>query len=77
MSVVAAGDWLVLFSADESPVTVHVPAATWQRDEQGPVGTLDGPNTVWTGDCLIVWGGQAAPTATDPPAGARWTPPST
>lgn len=78
VTVAAAGEWIVLFSADESPAPVHVPTGTWARDDDGPLAGLEGPNTVWTGEALIVWGGHASPTetVTDPPDGARWTPPS-
>ncbi len=78
VSVAAARDWIVIFSADEPPATVHVPTGTWKRDDIGPLAGLEGPNAVWTGSELIVWGGQATPTSTitDPPQGARWTPPT-
>ena len=78
VTVAAADDWIVIFSADEPPATLHVPTGTWERDDNGLLAGIQGPNAVWTGDTLIVWGGQATPTSaiTDPPDGARWTPPT-
>lgn len=78
VTVAAAGGWIVIFSADEPPATLHVPTGTWERDDNGPLAGIQGPNAVWTGDTLIVWGGQATPTSSiaDPPDGARWTPPT-
>ncbi len=77
VTVAAAGEWIVIFSADEPPATVHVPTGTWERAD-GPLAGLEGPNAVWNGETLIVWGGHATPTSTitDPPDGARWTPPT-
>jgi len=77
LTAAAAGDWIVLFSADEAPVVVHVPSGSWQRDSSAPLQGLRAPNTVWTGNSLIVWGGVTVPTKESslPPNGAVWTPP--
>lgn len=78
ITVAAAGDWIMIFSADERPATVHVPSGAWQRDKSSPLAGLQGPNTVWTGESLIIWGGQSTPVpgATGPADGAVWTPPA-
>lgn len=77
VTVAAADDWIVIFSADEAPAVVHVPTGIWERDVTSPLAGLQEPNAVWTGTSLIVWGGQATPTPTiaDPANGAIWTPP--
>ncbi len=74
ITVAGAGDWLVVFSADQSPVVIHLPSGAWQRSTGGPLTGVEAPNTVWTGDQLIIWGGVKADA--DAPNGARWTPPS-
>ncbi len=77
LTVAPAGDWVVLFSGGDAPVTVHAPTGRWMRHDDGPLAGLAGPNTVWTGSELVVWGGEATPSAANPaPAdGAAWTPP--
>lgn len=73
ISIAAAGEWLVVFSADEAPAMVHLPSGAWSRREDGPLGGVEAPNTVWTGDQLVVWGGF--PTDPDDRLGASWKPP--
>ena len=74
VTVAAAGEWIVIFSAGSSPTTLHVPSGEWDQRADGPLGGVQGPNAVWTGSELIVWGGQADdPSA---PGGAVWTPPA-
>ncbi len=77
LTLAAAGEWLVLFSDQDAPVTVHVPTGEWKRHDDGPLAGLNGPNAVWTGDQLVVWGGVATPSAAnpEPSEGATWTPP--
>ncbi len=79
VTVAGAGDWIVLFSATDAPVTVHMPSGTWRRHDAGPIAGVEAPNTVWTGDRLIVWGGVAESAASNTAAfdGATWTPPPT
>ncbi len=73
ITVAGAGDWVVVFSADQAPVMVHLPSGEWQRSTAGPLGGVEAPNTAWTGDHLIVWGGVKADV--DSVDGAKWTPP--
>ena len=78
VSAVAAGDWIVLFSELQSPVTIHEPTGEWKEHVDGPLRGLTAPNTAWTGDQLVVWGGIA--TASDDrssqPTGVIWSPPA-
>ncbi len=72
ITVVGAGDWIAVFSAAQAPAMVHLPSGEWQRSSEGPLGGIEAPNTAWTGNQLIVWGGvKADPHAAD---GATWTP---
>lgn len=77
LTIASAGDWVVLFSDVDAPVTIDAATGWWQRHDDAPVAGVAGPNAVWTGEELVVWGGVATPTAAnpDPAAGARWTPP--
>ena len=72
LTAAGAGDWLVVFSADQAPVVIHLPSGAWQRNTQGPLSGVEAQNTVWTGDQLIIWGGVKADAAS--PNGARWAP---
>lgn len=54
-TVVGAGDWVVAFSPATPPVVLHGPSGTWEVAGSGP--RVEAPNTVWTGDRLVVWGG--------------------
>ncbi|NNF53207.1 MAG: hypothetical protein HKN03_02075 [Acidimicrobiales bacterium] len=72
VTVAGAGEWIVAFTADQAPVVIHLPSGAWQRTG-GPLSGIDAPNTAWTGDQLIVWGGVKADA--DAPNGARWTAP--
>ena len=78
VSVFAAGDWVVIFSEFNGPVTVHVPSGEWVQHDDGPLAGVTAPNAVWTGTQLIVWGGAAKPTNTtaESSIGAIWTPPA-
>jgi hypothetical protein len=78
VSVFAAGDWVVIFSELNGPVTVHVPSGEWAQHDDGPLAGVTAPNAVWTGTQLIVWGGVAKPTNTtaESSIGAIWTPPA-
>lgn len=73
VTAAAAGEWLVVFSADQSPAVIHLPSGAWHRGTQGPLAGTRAPNTAWTGNELIVWGGVQDDT--DTPNGAKWTPP--
>lgn len=77
VSVVAAGDWVVIFSELDDPITVHVPSGEWMKHDNGPLAGLTAPNAVWTGTQLVVWGGVANPIndTTETSTGAIWTPP--
>jgi len=76
-TVAAAGDWILLFAAEQDPIIIHIPNGAWTQDPAGPLAGLQAPNTVWTGDRLVVWGGASTPTESNPsPAnGAIWIPP--
>lgn len=76
-TVVAAVDWAVILSPDDVPVTLHVPSGAWERHVDGPFPAgVHAPNTVWTGEQLVAWGGfpgnLAKPHPTTP---FVWTPP--
>lgn len=77
-TVSPAGEWLVLFPASAGPVTVHIPSWTWVQHGDWPLGSVEAPNVVWTGEALVVWGGafKATDDATSPVTGAIWIPPS-
>ncbi len=79
LTAAPAGEWIVLFEAHDEPVTIHVPSGAWLRHHDGPLGGVEAPNTAWTGEQLVVWGGVPdrtgvrGPDVTD---GAVWTPPA-
>jgi hypothetical protein len=77
-SIAAAGEWILLFSPEQAPIIIHVPSREWTQDTDGHLAGLQAPDTVWTGDRLVVWGGASTPTESNPsPAnGAIWTPPN-
>ena len=72
-SVIPAGDWLAILSADQEPIMVHLATGEWGATEWPLTGTQL-PNTVWTGEQLIVWGGVQSNTTEA--QGAIWTPPT-
>jgi hypothetical protein len=74
LTAAGAGDWLVAFASSEPPVVIHLPSGAWQRAETAPIGAVAAPNLIWTGEELIVWGGESAEG--DQPTGVRWTAPS-
>ncbi len=74
VTIAAAPGWLIIFSADESPATVHLPSGAWSSHDDGPLGGVEAPNAVWTGGQLVIWGG--VPNDTASPEGASWTPPT-
>ena len=74
VTAAGAGDRLAVFSTDQPPVMIHLPSGAWQRDTDGPLFGIEAPNTAWTGDELIVWGGVQDDANSQ--NGARWTPPS-
>lgn len=78
VSVVAAGDWVVIFSELDSPITEHVPSGEWVTHGNGPLAGVTAPNAVWTGTQLVVWGGVVNPSnnTTETSIGATWTPPA-
>lgn len=77
VTIAAAGDWVVLFSPEQGPVTVHAPTGAWRVHDEGPLAGLTAPNVVWTGSQLVVWGGVASAVGDRNPlaTGATWTPP--
>jgi hypothetical protein len=77
-TVAAAGDWMLLFAPGQAPTVVHVPSGAWTRDTEARLAGWQAPNTVWTGDRLIVWGGAGTATESGqtPAGGAIWTPPA-
>lgn len=66
------GDWLLVLTADEAPATVHVPSGRTMRHTDAPIGGVESPNLVWTGDELVVWGGVADDS--EGATGAIWRP---
>lgn len=77
-TVASAGDWLALFPPDDFPITVHLPSGIWTRHQGWPVGEVQAPNTVWTGEKLVVWGGVNSTNGepNSPAQGAIWIPPA-
>lgn len=85
LTAVAAGDWIVLFSELDNPVTIHAPSGAWKEHDDGGLGGVTAPNTAWTGEQLIIWGGVLDESAQDAnqdtnqdknvASGAIWTPP--
>lgn len=73
-TTVAAGTWLVVFGSGQPPVVVHLPTGVWHETVDGPLGGVQGPNTAWTGEQLVVWGGVPDDPSATP--GAVWTPPA-
>lgn len=71
-TLVGAGPWVVMVSADESPLAWHVPSGQWLRDESGP--RRAGTNLVWTGEQIIAWGGTVDGGSSEGVAMA-WSPP--
>jgi hypothetical protein len=78
VTIAGAGAWIVVFSQTQPPATVHVSTGRSMLHDAAPIGGVQAPNAVWTGDELVVWGG--APTRREdhpePPAGAAWAPPA-
>lgn len=77
VTIAGARDWIVVFSPDQPPYTVHVPTGDSMRHDDAPIAGVQAPNVVWTGNELVIWGG--VPTRNDdnpnPPGGAAWVPP--
>ena len=69
LSHAAAGEWVVILDRDAGPVTLHLPSGDWERHEDSGIDGWSSPNTVWTGEQLVVWGGAEAPATP-----AIWTP---
>ncbi len=65
-TVVGAGEWVVLVQADSSPVGFAIPngagPALVTVPVDPPLGTLN-PNVVWSGQEVVVWGGNPKPVA--------------
>lgn len=74
LTAAAAGDWLAIFGSGQPPILVHLPSGVWRVESDGPLGGVVAPNTVWTGDQLVVWGGVADDLSSA--AGAVWTAPT-
>lgn len=77
-TLASAGDWLVVLSPVGSPAVYHVPSGRWDQDADGPA--VQAPNTVWTEDQLVVWGGvdpglTSAAVGSDGTTDMVWTPP--
>ena len=74
VTIAAARDWLVAFSPDQPPYTIHVTTGDSMRHDGAPISGVQAPNVVWTGNQLVIWGG--VPTRSDnnpnPPGGATW-----
>lgn len=77
VSIAGAPDWVVAFGPDHPPTTIHVPTGDAKRHDDAPIGGVQAPNVVWTGDELVVWGGAPTRSAGNslPPGGALWSPP--
>lgn len=76
-TVAAADSWIVLLPAEATPITVHVPSGAWEQHPDAPIGGVQAPGAVWSGEQLIVWGGVPHEgSSEDPGTGAAWTPPA-
>ncbi len=70
-----AGDWIVVVSPGQPPVTVHAASGTTVIHEDAPrVGAA--PSLVWTGGELVIWGGIDTSGGAETIDGMVWTPPS-
>lgn len=77
VTIAAAGDWLLVFGPDHPPYSVHVTTGESVGHDDGPLAGIEAPNTVWTGDELVIWGGVPTQYEDEPiVGGAVWTPPS-
>ena len=74
VSVAAAGEWLAILASGQPPVVVHVPTGVWHVASDSPLIGMEAPNSVWTGEQLVVWGG--VPDDGSIHVGADWTPPT-
>ena len=68
VSLAAAGDWAVAFVDGGPTFGYHVPSGTGVGLDGAPEIGAE-PNTVWTGEELIVWDGVSG-------VAAAWTPPT-
>ena len=73
VTVIAAGDWILLISPEDATISYHVSSGRWFVDSGGPQVTA--PNTVWTGSELVVWGGGGSPTTEGRTTNMMWRPP--
>ncbi len=73
VSIAGAPDWLVALSPHQPPVTVHLPTGDSVRHDDAPIGRVQAPSAVWTGNELIIWGGELS--GSEQPDGAIWFPP--
>ena len=76
LTVAAAGDWLVVLGPETAPAAIHVETGRVDTSPDSPIAGLQAPNTVWTGDALVVWGGVRPDGDINAPTGALWTPPA-
>ena len=76
-TVVPAGEWLVVLQPEAHPTLIHVPTGRSEVVVDGPLGGVEGAGAVWTGDELVVWGGERRRLegVEAPSVGAIWTPP--
>ncbi len=74
-TVVAAGDWITVLPNDDTPVSLHLVEWTRIDHDDSPLAGYAQPNAVWTGQELVVWGGQGEPAEPEGAVGARWVPP--
>ncbi len=74
LTVAGAGEWIMLFARVQSPTLVHLPTGAVHVAADGPISGVQAPNTAWTGQQLVIWGGQ--PDDWLGTVGAIWTPPA-
>ncbi len=74
-TIVAAGDWLTVLPNGEVPISFHVVEGLYLPHNDSPLAGYANANAVWTGQELVVWGGQGQPAVDGGADGARWVPP--
>ncbi len=77
VSIAGAPGWILVFGPGHPPYTVDVATGEAVRHDEAPIAGVQAPNTVWTGEELVIWGGvpDRDETTREPPGGAVWVPP--
>ncbi len=74
VSIIGGGQWTMVVGPGADAVALHLPTDERFRYPDGP--RVFEPNTVWTGDELIVWGGAGNSTDDERVTNLIWTPPN-